>query len=964
MPSGIGGMIVRAAIVAAIVGASWVWTSPAVAQGQQFGPWVGTITRSLNWTRQPNAAKIETVDEVFKVTLGPTNKTWEWSGSRHDDYPSLDCFFYVDWQADGTFVDTTNNQNVDVRHTRDTTEWQIVGVWSGVQAQKTRIWGRTDGDHFDVCRNATSGDGQNPFVYWEDLPPLNLTASGAADATSLSAEVEFSSGTHSLSEGKWTVSLTRERLGPPPPPPPSDPRGRVTWDPDAYPERAGQGVPGAHVTVAGQTFHTDAQGEYEIPLAFVGQAATVELPLFDHGSIQASARPGEDSSVVLTPSDATLASFRPFDGASWRIDAAAEAGRASATADSAPSLKVVEQLTLSVNGEGKIPPITAFGQKTRLSVFGQTFDLSNVRLSGTSGVEAVGGTAQLAFRYDASSPPIAMNVTIQWEKGTNKLEIAGTPGSTFQWAGQQATLTAFKFESPEPKTHIEATVHLSLGGVPIDATLIGDGSADGVVLTAKGQASVAGATLFFDEVKVQNGELRIKGRVQLPNQSVVLNFDTTAGIGAPRLTLPLANFVWDGQVLPVSLLVQGSALRLQGTGTVQLGGATAKLAIDAEVSVATPTVRASAELPLADGTAKATLEFDPRQPQNAAVTGTLQIKLKPCPNGAALSQDVSVRASAQKIALQVNLQVPIDCEGDGSPRVALVSGAFDGTLAQLTVSWPVTAGGLPGSVAVSAKGDGAFFEVGLNLSFKFGPGGGGRAPQVQRAAGAAPAAGASAVTVRVMLEDALGRRIGYDPATGQVVSEIPGATYDGPVDGVDSFTLPGRLGGYTATLSSPTDQQVPLLFSVAGGAGTAFTATVGPNRTAAVAAVIAPQNGDPGLAMASAPPACAPRPSVRTSPVAGGGALQVVIAAGSAPGSTATALKELRVGDARNAAIEVPGRGPLGANGLLALPDRPQSVTLVIRRVTPGQATHVPLTVVDECGAWPTFVGGGTGAGF
>ena len=35
-----------------------------------------------------------------------------------------------------------------------------------------------------------------------------------------------------------------------------------------------------------------------------------------------------------------------------------------------------------------------------------------------------------------------------------------------------------------------------------------------------------------------------------------------------------------------------------------------------------------------------------------------------------------------------------------------------------------------------------------------------------------------------------------------------------------------------------------------------------------------------------------------------------------------------------------------------------------VERVTPGQATMVPFTVVDGCGEWQTFVGGGTAAGF
>jgi hypothetical protein len=37
---------------------------------------------------------------------------------------------------------------------------------------------------------------------------------------------------------------------------------------------------------------------------------------------------------------------------------------------------------------------------------------------------------------------------------------------------------------------------------------------------------------------------------------------------------------------------------------------------------------------------------------------------------------------------------------------------------------------------------------------------------------------------------------------------------------------------------------------------------------------------------------------------------------------------------------------------------------LTVSRVTAGQATTIPLIVVDGCGEWPTFVGGGASAGF
>jgi hypothetical protein len=43
----------------------------------------------------------------------------------------------------------------------------------------------------------------------------------------------------------------------------------------------------------------------------------------------------------------------------------------------------------------------------------------------------------------------------------------------------------------------------------------------------------------------------------------------------------------------------------------------------------------------------------------------------------------------------------------------------------------------------------------------------------------------------------------------------------------------------------------------------------------------------------------------------------------------------------------------------LPLPDRPASTTFWVRRATDGRATSLPLVVVDDCGTWPTFVGGG-----
>jgi hypothetical protein len=58
------------------------------------------------------------------------------------------------------------------------------------------------------------------------------------------------------------------------------------------------------------------------------------------------------------------------------------------------------------------------------------------------------------------------------------------------------------------------------------------------------------------------------------------------------------------------------------------------------------------------------------------------------------------------------------------------------------------------------------------------------------------------------------------------------------------------------------------------------------------------------------------------------------------------------------------GGRPIASGQSVALPAGISAADFTVERATPGQATTVPFTVVDACGSWPTFVGGGTGAGF
>lgn len=111
------------------------------------------------------------------------------------------------------------------------------------------------------------------------------------------------------------------------------------------------------------------------------------------------------------------------------------------------------------------------------------------------------------------------------------------------------------------------------------------------------------------------------------------------------------------------------------------------------------------------------------------------------------------------------------------------------------------------------------------------------------------------------------------------------------------------------------------------------------------------------------PPACAPRPAVRVSVTpTGDGRLQVTITAGAATSGGANWLRWLRFGAGSNALVDA--GSTTGSPGSFTLTVSPgtTAVSFFVRRATPGQATTLPLTVGDDCGEWPTFVGGGAGA--
>ena len=97
--------------------------------------------------------------------------------------------------------------------------------------------------------------------------------------------------------------------------------------------------------------------------------------------------------------------------------------------------------------------------------------------------------------------------------------------------------------------------------------------------------------------------------------------------------------------------------------------------------------------------------------------------------------------------------------------------------------------------------------------------------------------------------------------------------------------------------------------------------------------------------------------SVQTAPT-GDGRLRVTVTAGCG------AIRSIAIGTGgvgpANASVAVEG-GPRGITTAqtIAISGAPHTVVLVVSRLTAGQPVTVPLTIVDECGEWRTFVGGG-----
>jgi len=124
-----------------------------------------------------------------------------------------------------------------------------------------------------------------------------------------------------------------------------------------------------------------------------------------------------------------------------------------------------------------------------------------------------------------------------------------------------------------------------------------------------------------------------------------------------------------------------------------------------------------------------------------------------------------------------------------------------------------------------------------------------------------------------------------------------------------------------------------------------------------------------GVLRLGTPGDCSGRAPINVQTAVSGGRLSVTVSTTGA-GNT---LNSITFGNSprsvTNALLDLPdGRTGLTGSPTLTLSNHPTSTTFFVRRQTAGQAVFVPFVVNDTagsgCGGWPTFVGGGTDAGF
>jgi hypothetical protein len=96
------------------------------------------------------------------------------------------------------------------------------------------------------------------------------------------------------------------------------------------------------------------------------------------------------------------------------------------------------------------------------------------------------------------------------------------------------------------------------------------------------------------------------------------------------------------------------------------------------------------------------------------------------------------------------------------------------------------------------------------------------------------------------------------------------------------------------------------------------------------------------------------------------GRLQATIAAGTSTLLPGNRLQSLTFTRLDNAIVDVPGQPSITGPGpvVVTLPNGTPQMTCFLRRLRAGSASTAEVAVMDHCGSWKTFFGGGVAAPF
>ncbi|MFN8634357.1 MAG: Ig-like domain-containing protein [Chloroflexota bacterium] len=306
----------------------------------------------------------------------------------------------------------------------------------------------------------------------------------------------------------------------------------------------------------------------------------------------------------------------------------------------------------------------------------------------------------------------------------------------------------------------------------------------------------------------------------------------------------------------------------------------------------------------------------------------------------------------------------VDVDAASSPvRVALT--ATHGTLSLNGTTGLIIESGASGSATVTVAGSLTSLDDALNgLTFTSTPGYTG--PAALRVAsddlgntgsgGARAASDTVAIAVTAVNHPPLAHDDSYSVAAGQTLS-VPAASgvlaNDSDPDSQTLTSVPESGPAHGSLTLNPNGS---LTYTPANGfAGTDSFTYRASDGTA--------QSQPATVTMTVTPTACLPRPKIQTSPTAGGGRLNVHVEATPLNTAANNPISRLEFGTLQNAKVMLSGQSVVSGQVVNGMTNT-FALDFTVERVTPGLATTVPFTVVDVCGSWRTFVGGGTAAGF